>query len=81
MVQNEHIRENVGVAPNVRWHSDDSVRRVYVLDLTYVKKSRGIPKKTLLENIKNDISLLDLNENLILNRTKWRKMINIANPI
>ncbi|KAH0470732.1 hypothetical protein IEQ34_000455 [Dendrobium chrysotoxum] len=27
-------------------------------------------------NIRNDLCLLDLNENLILNRTQWRKRIN-----
>ncbi|KAH0464200.1 hypothetical protein IEQ34_006986 [Dendrobium chrysotoxum] len=50
------------------------------LDLTYVKKNRGRPKKTWLENIKNDISLLDLNENLTLNRTQSRKKIHVADP-
>ncbi|KAH0449569.1 hypothetical protein IEQ34_020261 [Dendrobium chrysotoxum] len=56
--------------------SDDPVRKVVVLDLAYVKKGRGRPKKTWLENIINNLSLLDLNENLILNRTQWRKMIH-----
>ncbi|KAH0458400.1 hypothetical protein IEQ34_013715 [Dendrobium chrysotoxum] len=39
---------------------------VDVLDLTYVKKGRGRFKKTWLENIRNILSLLDLNENLTL---------------
>ncbi|KAH0461139.1 hypothetical protein IEQ34_008714 [Dendrobium chrysotoxum] len=56
------------------------VRKVEVLDLTYVKKGRGRPKKTWLENIRNDLSLLDLNENLTLNRTQWRKRIHVADP-
>ncbi|PKU77736.1 hypothetical protein MA16_Dca005568 [Dendrobium catenatum] len=59
---------------------DDPVRRVEVLDLTYVKKGRGRPKKTWLENIRNDLSLLDLNENLTFNRTQWRKRIHVADP-
>ncbi|KAH0434466.1 hypothetical protein IEQ34_026824 [Dendrobium chrysotoxum] len=60
-IRNEHIREKVGVAPVedkirdscLRWFGhikrrppDDPVRKVEVLDLTYVKKSRGRPKKT-----------------------------------
>ena len=94
-IRNEHIREKVGVAPvedkiresRLRWFghikrrpSDDPVRRVEVLDLTYVKKGRGRPKKTWLENIRNDLSLLDLNENLTFNRTQWRKRIHVADP-
>ncbi|PKU68951.1 ataxia telangiectasia mutated family protein [Dendrobium catenatum] len=87
--------EKVGVAPvedkiresRLRWFGhikrrpcDDPVRRVEVLDLTYVKKGRGRPKKAWLENIRNDLSLLDLNENLTFNRTQWRKMIHVADP-
>ncbi|PKU79532.1 ataxia telangiectasia mutated family protein [Dendrobium catenatum] len=87
--------EKVGVAPvedkiresRLRWFGhikrrpcDDPVRRVEVLDLTYVKKGRGRPKKTWLENIRNDLSLLDLNENLTFNRTQWRKRIHVADP-
>ncbi|PKU81295.1 ataxia telangiectasia mutated family protein [Dendrobium catenatum] len=94
-IRNEHIREKVGVAPvedkiresRLRWFGhikrrpcDDPVRRVEVLDLTYVKKGRGRPKKTWLENIRNDLSLLDLNENLTFNRTQWRKRIHVADP-
>ncbi|KAH0452368.1 hypothetical protein IEQ34_019667 [Dendrobium chrysotoxum] len=60
-IRNEHIREKVGVAPvedkiresRLRWFGhvkrrppDDPVRKVEVLDLTYVKKGRGRPKKT-----------------------------------
>jgi len=63
-----------------RWPSDDPVRRVEVLDLTYVKKGRGRPKKTWLENIRNDLSLLDLNENLTFNRTQWKKKIHVTDP-
>ena len=94
-IHNKHICEKIGVAPvedkiresRLRWFghikhrpSDDPVRRVEVLDLTYVKKGRGRPKKTWLENIRNDLSLLDLNENLTFNRTQWRKRIHVADP-
>ncbi|KAH0468709.1 hypothetical protein IEQ34_001941 [Dendrobium chrysotoxum] len=58
----------------------DPVRKVYVLDLTYVKKGRGRPKKIWLENIKNGLSLLDLDENLTLNRTQWRKKDSCSRP-
>ncbi|KAH0467733.1 hypothetical protein IEQ34_002766 [Dendrobium chrysotoxum] len=43
-------------------------------------KDRGRPKKTWLKNIRNDLFLLDLNENLSLNETQWRKRIHVANP-
>ncbi|KAH0469003.1 hypothetical protein IEQ34_002235 [Dendrobium chrysotoxum] len=91
-IRNEYIREKIGVAPvedkiresRLRWFGhikrrpfDDPVRKVEVLDLIHVKKDRGRPKKTWLENIRNDISLLDLNENLIFNRTQWRKKIYV----
>ncbi|KAI0493351.1 hypothetical protein KFK09_027628 [Dendrobium nobile] len=60
-IRNEHIREKDGAVPvedkirasRLRWFghikrrpSDDPVRKVYVLDLTYVKKGRGRLKKT-----------------------------------
>ncbi|PKU83277.1 ataxia telangiectasia mutated family protein [Dendrobium catenatum] len=94
-IRNEHIREKVGVAPveykiresRLRWFghikrrpSNDPVMRVEVLDSTYVKKGRGRPKKSWLENIRNVLSLLDLNENLTFNRTQWRKRIHVADP-
>ncbi|KAH0436082.1 hypothetical protein IEQ34_026489 [Dendrobium chrysotoxum] len=96
MIRNEHIREKVGVAPvedkiresRLRWFGhikwwpfDDPVRKVDVLDLTYVKKGRGRPKNTWLENIRNDLSLLDLNENLTFNMTQWRKKIHVTSLI
>ncbi|KAI0497184.1 hypothetical protein KFK09_020406 [Dendrobium nobile] len=69
-IQNEHRREKIGVAlvedkireSNLKWFgrikrrpSNDPVRKVDVLDLTYVKKDRGRPKKTWFENIRNDL--------------------------
>ncbi|KAH0467676.1 hypothetical protein IEQ34_002709 [Dendrobium chrysotoxum] len=35
---------------------DDLIRRIDVLDLTYVKKYRGRPKKIWLKKIRNDLS-------------------------
>ncbi|PKU62150.1 ataxia telangiectasia mutated family protein [Dendrobium catenatum] len=64
-IRNEHIHEKVGVAPiedkirerRLRWFghikrrpSDDPVRKVEILDLTYVKKGRGRHKKDLVRN-------------------------------
>ncbi|KAI0507103.1 hypothetical protein KFK09_013221 [Dendrobium nobile] len=46
--------------------------------MIYVKKGRGRPKKTGLESIRNNLFLLDLNENLTVNMTQWRKMIHVA---
>ena len=84
-MRNEYIREKVGVAPmtdkiresRLRWFghikrrpSDDPVRRVDVLNTSYVRKVRGRPKKTWIGSIKNDLMLLDLNENVTFNRTQ-----------
>ncbi|KAI0501450.1 hypothetical protein KFK09_016395 [Dendrobium nobile] len=95
-IRNEHILEKVRVAlveDKIResrlrwfghikqWPSDDLFRKVVMLDLTYVKKGRGKPKKIWLENIRNDISLLDLDENLTFNRIQWRKKIHVADPM
>jgi len=60
--------------------SDDPVRKVNVLDLTYAKKGRDRPKGTWLEKIRNNLSLLHLNENLTFNIVQRRKMIHIADP-
>ncbi|KAI0502334.1 hypothetical protein KFK09_017282 [Dendrobium nobile] len=94
-IQNKYIHEKVGVAPvsdeirecrlrwfdHIKWRQfDDPIKRVYILDLTYVKKDRGISKKIWLESIRNDLSLLDVNENLTLNWTQWRKRIHVAEP-
>ncbi|KAI0511338.1 hypothetical protein KFK09_011967 [Dendrobium nobile] len=77
--------EKVGVAPvedkiresRLRWFghikrmpSNDPIRKVADLYLTYVKIGRGRPKKIWFENIRNDLSLLYLNENLIFNKTQ-----------
>jgi len=85
IILNECIREKVKVAPvedkiresRLKWFghikrqpSNEPVRKEDVLDLTYVKKGRGRPKKTWLENIRNNLPLLDLDENLTLNRTQ-----------
>ena len=94
-MRNEYVQEKVGVAAVAdkirescfRWFghikhrpSDDPIMRVDALDLPYVKKGRGRPKKTWLRCIKNDLSILDLNENLTHNRTQWRRKIHIADP-
>ncbi|KAH0448030.1 hypothetical protein IEQ34_021830 [Dendrobium chrysotoxum] len=64
IIRNEYICERVGVAPV----TNKIIKNV--LDLAYVRKCRGRPKKDWLEGIRNDLSLLDLNENLTLNRAQ-----------
>ncbi|KAH0461941.1 hypothetical protein IEQ34_009516 [Dendrobium chrysotoxum] len=74
-IRNEHIREKVGVAlvedkireSRLRWFGhvkrrppDDPVRKVEVLDLTYVKKGRGRPKKTWADAAAVAITTTDL---------------------
>ena len=45
-----------------------------------MRKGRGRLKITLVEVIKNDLSIKRVTENIVLNRTEWRKRINVADP-
>ncbi|KAH0458644.1 hypothetical protein IEQ34_011458 [Dendrobium chrysotoxum] len=51
-IQNKYLREKFRIVPMKR-----------CTDLTYVKKDKSRPKKTWLKNIRNDLFLLNLNEN------------------
>ena len=47
--------------------------------LRELKKGRGIPKITLVEEIKN-LSITEVIENMISNKIEWRKRIHVADP-
>ena len=47
--------------------------------LRELKKGRGIPKITLVEEIK-DLSITEVIENMISNKIEWRKRIHVADP-
>ena len=44
------------------------------------KKSRGRPKITLGEVVKNDMWIKDVIESMILGRIEWRKRIYVVDP-
>jgi len=46
-----------------------------------VKRGRGKPRKTIRETIKNDLEVNELNPYLVYDRTLWRNLIHVANPI
>ncbi len=93
-VRNEHIRKKLGVTSidekmresRLRWFGhvrrrpmDAPVRRVETIELrTQIKRSRGRPIKTWKETIKNDLKYLNLNEEVCIDRARWRFMIHIA---
>ena len=94
-IRNECIREKVGVAPIVekmvesrlRWFGhvrrrpeEAPVRRVDQMPSSLVIRGRGRPKRTIDETIRRDLKFNDLNENMVFDRTLWRRMIHVADP-
>ena len=84
-IRNDTIRERVGVAPIVeklvhrlRWFGhverrpvDAVVRRVNQMEESQVKR----------ETIRKDLEVNELDPNLIYDRTLWRHLIHVADPI
>lgn len=44
------------------------------------KKLRGRPKLTWEESIRNDLTRLNINTNIVRNREIWRMRIHVADP-
>ncbi|KAF3676491.1 Pre-mRNA cleavage factor Im 25 kDa subunit 1 [Capsicum annuum] len=91
-VRNKIIREKVEVASvedkmregRLRWFghvmrrgTDASVRRCERLALDGFKRSRGSPKKYWREVIRHDMELLQITEDMTLDRKVWRSRIRI----
>ncbi|VFQ71742.1 unnamed protein product [Cuscuta campestris] len=89
-ISNEVIRRQVGMAPvedklreaRLRWFghvrrrdADAPVRRC---ERITVIRGRGRPKKNWEELIRKDLGLLDLTEDMTLDRNLWRTMIRVA---
>ena len=47
---------------------DAPIRRVEKIDIEQVKKLRGRPKMTLMEVVKKDMKLLELEERMVVDR-------------
>ena len=52
--------------------TDAPVRRVERIKLGQVKRAQGIPKKTWMKMIRQDIEAFYLNEGTLLDRNKWK---------
>ena len=50
------------------------------INLGYVKRAQGRPKKTWMEVIRQDIEATGLSEDILLNRNEWRKLIHVPAP-
>ena len=94
-MRNEDIRTNICVASieekmrenylrlfdHVRRKpTDASIQRVVRIKLGQVKRGHGRPKKTLMEVIRQDIEAKGLNEDILLDRNEWRKLIHVPDP-
>ena len=90
-IKNQEFREKLGVAPlsakmrenRLRWFGhvqrkpiEAPVRRIETI-IVEGKRSRGRPKKTWVEQIKDDLSELHLSEDLTRDRNSWRRHIHI----
>ncbi|XP_065864081.1 uncharacterized protein [Euphorbia lathyris] len=92
-VRNEIIRTKVGVTSienkmrenRLRWFGhvrrralDAPVRRTEEWQRDVVVRGRGRPKKTWRRVIESDMSLLGIEENMVVDRTEWRERICVA---
>ena len=56
------------------------VRKSELIIVEGTKKGRRRPKITLVEVIKNDISIKRVTESMPFDRVEWRKRIHMTNP-
>ena len=57
------------------------VRRVDRIKLERVKRAQGRSKKTWLEVIRQDIEAKGPSEGILLDRSEWRKLIHVPDPL
>ena len=94
-VQNEVIRERVGVAPieekltqhRLRWFGhiqrrppEAPVRSRVLKHIDNAKRGRGRPKLTWEESVKIDLKEWNISKEVALNRSAWRLAINVPEP-
>jgi len=89
--------ERVGVSPIVekmvdnklRWFGHVErrplhyvVRRVdQMKDSLILRGGTGRPRKTIRETIKKDLEINELDQNMVYDRTLWRKLIHVAEDV
>ena len=94
-VQNEAIRERVGVAPiekkliqhRLRWFGhvqrrppEAPVRSGVLKRVDKVKRGRVRPKLTWDESVKRDLNDWNISKETALDRSAWRLAINVPEP-
>ncbi|GER31105.1 calcium-transporting ATPase 3 family protein [Striga asiatica] len=94
-IQNEDIRDRVGVAPieeklvqhRLRWFGhvqrrppDAPVRRGVLQRVEDVKRGRGRPKFTWEESVKRDLKDWNISKDLAVDKSAWRLAINVPEP-
>ena len=92
IIRNKVIRSKVGVASIVdklresrlRWFGhirrrpiSEPVRRCENLELGAICRGRGRPKKSWMEVIRQDLNLLNLSEDMALDRDHWKRRIRV----
>ena len=95
-IRNECIRQKVHVAPigdkiregRLRWFghvhrrpSDAPVRKCDNLIVKIKKNGRGRPRLTWKDIVVKYLKVLDIDEDVVLDRCTWRQRIHIADPI
>ena len=91
--RNEEIRERLGVTEleaklretRLRWmghvcRREDNYDRKRMEKLVIGRKKRGRPKKRLHDNIREDLRVIDAQEEDAMNRASWRKKIRTGDP-
>ena len=94
-VQNEDIRDRVGVAPieeklvqhRLRWFGhilrrppDVPMCRGVLKRIDNVKRGRGRPNLTWEESVKRDLKDWDILKELAMDRSAWRLAIHVPEP-
>ena len=92
-IRNEDIRTWLGVASiedkmrecRLRWFEhvrrkplSAPVRMSEVTDTIVVKRGRGRPLKSWMQVIRKDMSVLGLDESVVIHREEWRHRIHVS---
>jgi hypothetical protein len=60
---------------------DSVVRRVDQMEDSQITRDRGRPRKNIRETIWEDLEINELDPNMVYDRTLWRNLIHVADPI
>lgn len=59
---------------------DSAVKRVDQMERREIIRGKGRPRKTIREVIKKYLEINNLDRNMVLNRTLWKKLIHVTDP-